>query len=66
MILVADLSQQTFVKGNLFGNFVLDFRLLCNECRRIEAVFSLEIEYEIFVFVLRSATIRSEQIFKGL
>ena len=65
MILVANLTLQTFVKGNLFGQFVFDFRLLCYEGRRIEAVFSLKIEYEIFVFVLRS-TVRSEQIFKGL
>ena len=63
MILVADLSLQTFVKGNLFGKFVLNFRLLCYEGRRIKAVFSLEIEYE--TFVLSSSTIGSEQIFKG-
>ena len=65
MILVANLTLQTFVKGNLFSQFVFNFRLFCYECRRIETVFSLKIEYEIFVFVLTS-TVRSEQIFKGL
>ena len=55
MILVANLTLQTFVESDLFSQFVFDLGFFCYEGRRIEAVFSLKIEYEIFVLVLNSA-----------